>query len=200
MKAVIFDIGKVLARFEWEAFTNRLFDGDKTRIDAVNTAVWGDLLWVELDRGVMEEAEVLSAIRRKAEGFEEDIDLLIEHIGEVVEKCDYAIPWIREVKAAGHPVYFLSNYSDFLRRSNPKALDFIPETDGGVWSDEAKCIKPDPAIYQALCDTYHLDPADCIFIDDNPDNVKGAVDFGMDAILFTDYETARKQLDHKLLK
>lgn len=200
MKAVIFDIGKVLVRFEWEAFTNRLFDGNKTRIDAVNAAVWGDLLWVELDRGVMEEAEVLSAIRRKAEGFEEDIDLLIEHIGEVVEKCDYAIPWIREVKAAGHPVYFLSNYSDFLRRSNPEALDFIPETDGGVWSDEAKCIKPDPAIYQALCDTYHLDPADCIFIDDNPDNVKGAVDFGMDAILFTDYETARKQLDHKLLK
>ena len=47
-------------------------------------------------------------------------------------------------------------------------------------------MKPDPAIYLALCNRYGLDPKSCLFVDDNADNVAGARTAGMRAHQFTD--------------
>ena len=59
-------------------------------------------------------------------------------------------------------------------------LDFLTERDlkglfdGGVASCEVKVNKPDPRIYQALLDKYHLRADECIFIDDRADNLVAA--------------------------
>ena len=70
--------------------------------------------------------------------------------------------------------------------------------DGGVFSYKAKLIKPDPAIYQCICEKYSLAPAETIFIDDNEDNIKAAKDFGLQTIQFVNYEDAQEKLDSKL--
>ena len=45
--------------------------------------------------------------------------------------------------------------------------------------------KPDPAIYQLLCERYGLTPAECLFVDDNADNCEGARIAGMQAVHYT---------------
>jgi 2-haloacid dehalogenase len=47
-------------------------------------------------------------------------------------------------------------------------------------------LKPDPRIFALLCDRAGVAAADCVFIDDSPNNVAGARAAGMDAIHFTD--------------
>ncbi len=44
--------------------------------------------------------------------------------------------------------------------------------------------KPDPAIFKNLIATHNLDPRDCVFIDDNLENVHSAVNCGFNAIWF----------------
>ena len=62
-------------------------------------------------------------------------------------------------------------------------------------------IKPDPEIYKLLLSRYSLQPADCIFIDDNPTNIAAAQTIGIHAIPFTNCPDLRKQLaELQLLK
>ena len=65
---------------------------------------------------------------------------------------------------------------------------------GARMSGRAPLIKPDPEIYQLLLSRYSLQPADCIFIDDNPTNVAAAQTIGIHAIPFTNCPDLRKQL------
>ena len=68
-------------------------------------------------------------------------------------------------------------------------------------SGRAPLIKPDPEIYKLLLSRYSLQPADCIFIDDNPANVAAAQTLGIHAITFTNCPNLRKQLaELQLLK
>ena len=72
---------------------------------------------------------------------------------------------------------------------------------GARMSGRAPLIKPDPEIYKLLLSRYSLQPADCIFIDDNPANVAAAQTIGIHAIPFTNCPDLRKQLaELQLLK
>lgn len=65
---------------------------------------------------------------------------------------------------------------------------------GARMSGRAPLIKPYPEIYKLLLSRYSLQPADCIFIDDNPANIAAAQTIGIHAIPFTNCPNLRKQL------
>ncbi|TET06052.1 HAD family phosphatase [Candidatus Dependentiae bacterium] len=92
---------------------------------------------------------------------------------ELVQKC---------IKY-GHKVFILSNMDaesfDVLCRQYP---DFFDLFDGVVVSAKVHLIKPDPAIFRYLLDTYQLDPQETVFIDDQEENVKAAETVGIHAI------------------
>ena len=57
--------------------------------------------------------------------------------------------------------------------------------DGVVVSALERIMKPDTAIFSLLCERYGLEPATCIFVDDNLDNCAGAAAAGMRPFHFT---------------
>ena len=56
-------------------------------------------------------------------------------------------------------------------------------------------LKPDPAFYQKALDMFGLTASECVFIDDSPGNVEGAVNMGIKGIV---YNQDPGQLRHKL--
>jgi putative hydrolase of the HAD superfamily len=54
--------------------------------------------------------------------------------------------------------------------------------EGFVISEVLGCTKPDPRMYAAGSDLLGLPPADCLFIDDDPDLVRAAVDLGYQGV------------------
>ena len=60
------------------------------------------------------------------------------------------------------------------RRTKDNALDFLPLTDGAIFSYTVKQIKPDLEIYETLLNQYRLKPDECVFIDDRMENIEGA--------------------------
>jgi putative hydrolase of the HAD superfamily len=53
-------------------------------------------------------------------------------------------------------------------------------------SCEVGLIKPDPAIYQCICDTFSLVAEECVFVDDMAENIEAAIAFGMQGVQLTD--------------
>ena len=45
-----------------------------------------------------------------------------------------------------------------------------------------------------LYDAYSLKPGGCVFLDDRPENIRGAQDTGMHGIVFRDYASAKREL------
>ena len=55
-------------------------------------------------------------------------------------------------------------------------------------------VKPDPRLFQVLLNRYQLKADECIFVDDNPDNVAAASGMGMRGIVFVGAEELRSIL------
>lgn len=197
IRNVIFDIGNVLMKFDYMPYIRRLLKDEET-VYRVNGAIWRSGYWNDLDRGVDTDTVYRKMLAAEPE-FNEEIRLTFENVGQCMFKMDYAIPWIQELKERGYKVLYLSNYSRHTMQANPDVLDFLPYMDGGVFSCEVGLVKPDAAIYRALCEKYRLDPAECVFLDDFEANVDAARKYGMKAILFEDYERAKRELEKTLL-
>lgn len=183
--------------FTWKPFIHSLFDNEET-IKQVEDAIWHTGLWNELDRNIIPEDEIFQRMRNHNIKYKNEVILTLQKVSACYHKADYAIPWIKELKAAGYKVYFLSNYSSFSKRNCPECLDFIPFMDGGVFSCDCQHVKPDPYIYSEICKKYHLDPNESVFLDDKPENIEAAIKLGMAGIVFHSYESAKIQLDRLL--
>lgn len=190
---VIFDVGNVLTRFGWQEFI-RSFGYAEDICVRVGNATIESPYWKEYDRGVMSNDEIVNSFISLDKGVEKEIRETMENFEGILTPADYAIPWIESLKSMGLRVLFLSNFSERACNECRDALGFLDHVDGGIFSYRVKLIKPDPAIYKCIVDTYGLVPDRCVFIDDLEENIKAAGDYGMHTILFRDYETAKEKL------
>lgn len=200
INTVVFDIGMVLVYFRWrELFADLGFEGEK--FDIIANATVHNPWWNEFDKGQMQVEEIIDKYALSAPEYKEDIAKIYDHKEEFIELYDYAIPWIRELKDRGYKVYVLSNWSEPVYEANKDThLRFLKEMDGGIMSYREGMIKPDRAIYQLLCDRYRINPKEAVFLDDNAANVKGAREFGLNAIHFKNYEQAKEELEQYFMK
>lgn len=193
IKTIIFDIGNVLAGFEWREHFRR-FGYSEEVLERMAKATIGSGLWVEYDRGTMTDEEVVQAFIDNDPGIEKELRESLNSLHGMLTKYDYAIPWVQELKAKGYQVLVLSNFSEKAYKECHEVLGFLEYVDGGILSYRDKVIKPDPQIYQLLIDRYHLVPEECVFMDDMERNLRGAEKFGIHTIHFTSREYALEEL------
>jgi putative hydrolase of the HAD superfamily len=63
-----------------------------------------------------------------------------------------------------------------------RAADIMAMFDAVIESSKAGVRKPDPGIYQMMCELIAVDPRACVYLDDLGVNCKGAAQLGMTAI------------------
>lgn len=193
IKNIIFDIGNVLTDFRWKAFLeDKGFNEEMVARIAKATVL--DEVWCEYDRGVWTEEEILDGFIKNDPAIEREIHLAFDDFKELVTPREYAIPWIRELKAKGYRVWYLSNFSKKAECECGDALSFMPYMEGGILSYQDKLIKPDFAIYELLLLRYGLDAKECVFLDDMQENVEAAKKMGIHGIHFKTKEQAEEEL------
>ena len=197
INTIIFDIGGVLIDFDWEGFMHRLFPGRPELVDVLDEAVWGSRRWDRLDAGD-EPEEVFRRIIACSPEHEPELRKVFENVGDTLKSRASTPGWLKELKARGLRLLYLSNYSRYVMAKNPDVLDFLPLLDGGVFSCDVKLIKPDREIYQCIADKFCLEPSECVFIDDLERNVKAGREFGFNAIQFRTFEQVKGELDAML--
>ena len=196
IKNVIFDVGFVLVDFRWRKLMEDLGIA-KDLQDVFEKNVFGSHWWGELDRGVIEEAEVLKMLREDNKEHLKEFDYVWANRDKIVEPFDYAVGMIEDLKAKGLKVYLLSNYPKelFTLHTECGRFPFIDKVDGKVVSGFVQLVKPDREIYEYLLKEYDLKAEECVFIDDREENVEAAKEIGINGIWFWNYEQAWGELE-----
>ena len=105
---------------------------------------------------------------------------------------------IREVKSNGGKLYLLSNISTTFAENYKQVAslnDLFSLFDGLAFSGPLHLIKPDLAIFRYLLDKYDLKANECIFIDDNINNIKAAQKLSLNTYLFDrDIKRLKKEI------
>ncbi len=195
---VVFDVGNVLTSFGWKDFI-KSFGYSEDVTERIGKATIEGRYWNEYDRGVMTNDEIVNNFVSLDKDLENEIRTTMKCFTGILKPVDYAIPWIGELKNRGLRVLFLSNFSERAFNECQDALGFLDYVDGGIFSYRVGLIKPDPAIYRKLIETYALTPQNCVFIDDLKDNVAAASAIGFNTILFEEYNQARAELKQLLI-
>lgn len=193
IRNIIFDIGGVLADFEPE----RLMEAkgfSKEAAEAFRREIFGRV-WPECDRIPCEDAEIRDLFKRAVPGFEKEVDQLWDDLTPITREMPYAAGWLKALKARGYRLYILSNYGKRSFEINSPRYGFLKLTDGQLISWEVRQLKPEPEIYRSLCSRFGIDPEESVFIDDVERNIEGAQALGFAGIVFTDHDSAERQLE-----
>jgi 2-haloacid dehalogenase len=101
---------------------------------------------------------------------------------------------LNELRSRGVALYALSNWSAETFPFAQKRFEFLKWFDGIMLSGTVGLVKPDPEFFRFFLNTFSLDPAASVFIDDLKHNVDGAAAVGMHAIFFTNPVKLREEL------
>ena len=100
----------------------------------------------------------------------------------------------REIAERRNHTYGLTNWSAETFNSIRHLFPTLAQMEGIVVSGEEKLLKPDPRIFHLLETRYGLDFSESLFIDDNPDNVRGSEAAGLPAVRFESADQIRALL------
>lgn len=184
IKNIVFDMGNVLMRFDGPYFAAQFTDSEADAAE-LNRALFGSPTWSLLDSGTVSYETMLRVARAHLdERLWPNLDACFAGWAAHSTPIDETNALAAELKAEGYGIYLLSNAGTRIHEQ----LDHMPAwdlMDGAVVSAEERMMKPDPGIYALLCERYGLDPAECLFVDDNADNCEGARVAGMRAVRYT---------------
>lgn len=194
VKAVVFDLGGVLIDWDPRYLYRKLLD-DEAAVEEFLATVCTPEWNAEQDRG-----------RPFAEGVAELVERHPVHAAAITAYHERwpemlggavggTVEVLAELRAAGVPVYALTNWSAETFGIARERFEFLEWFDGVLVSGEERMIKPDPAIFRLLLDRFGLDPGATFYIDDSPANVAAADRLGLDAVRFTSPAQLRRDLE-----
>ena len=205
---VIFDFGGVITSSPFEAFNRmeaeRGLPHDFVR--RVNSANPDDNAWARFERAEIDADGFDAAFAAEAKAMGHALD------GASVIAClagdirPYMVEALDRLKAAGFGIGCITNNvkagrGTAMARSDENAAQvkaIMARFDHVIESSKAGVRKPDPRIYQMMCDLFPVEPARCIYLDDLGINCKPAAALGMHAIKVTDGEKALADLETAL--
>jgi len=182
--AIIFDFGGVLIDWDPRYLYGKLFNGDlraaENFLKETHFFEWN----LQQDAG----RSFAEAVDEICDRFPQYCELLRAYDTRYEESISGPI-WptveiLGDLKAAGYPLYGLSNWpAEKWRLVSPK-YEFFGWFDDIVISGEVGLAKPDPRIFQLTLERVGRPAGECLYIDDSAHNIEVADRLGFKTIHF----------------
>jgi HAD superfamily hydrolase (TIGR01509 family) len=195
ISAIIIDLGGVILDIDQER-TIRAFTKLGIDLEVINTQ---SSLFNDYERGTINTIDFKKAIRSFTKGDVTDNQLVHAWNAMLLLIPEERLKILERLRRK-YKVYLLSNTNDIHMEA---FYDYISKTfgiayweslfDGLFMSYKIGMRKPEEACYNYVCQKINLAPQECLFIDDNNMNIRGAEFVGMRTVL------AHEPLGHSLL-
>jgi 2-haloacid dehalogenase len=190
----VFDLGGVLIDWNPRYLYRKLFDGDAHAMEEFLAAVCTQS-WNEQQDAGRPFAEACSALKLVHPHEAPLIDAWVRRYDEMLGgPIPGTVDILAKLNSHGVALYALSNWSAETFPAALKRFEFLKWFRGVMLSGEVKLLKPDPGIFKLFLETFAIDPASAVYIDDRKPNVEAAKAFGMHGVLFTDATALRTEL------
>lgn len=198
VKTIIFDMGGVIILTCEDTSRNKLAQDLGVPIEQLKDEVFNSQTAIMSETGLLSRPEHWTALLKRL-----GVDL--SHNIEGIERAFWAgdcidnelMSFIKSLRKE-YRIGLLSNAFMGAREWVDNSFHFLDAFDEVVFSYEVGLRKPDPAIYQRICEKMSVLPHQTIFIDDMLVNVDGAKKVGMKAIHYQGRERFIKELESLL--
>lgn len=195
IKAVIFDLGRVLVDIDNNLLVGKLFKGlDIRDKEKMIRRTMSDPAMVEFNSGRMTSQEFHCCM---CESYGLKLDFLA--FTELWCQIFCTMEGMEELVAKVAPHITVGLLSD----TDPIHWNFIcgrwpwiATIENPTLSYQIGSMKPGPAIFRTAARNVKTPPTQCLFVDDLQDNVNGARAIGMHAIRFENVESLRRNLNN----
>ena len=185
IRAIVFDCFGVLTEDAWLAFN--------TKYQGTDTYKKAHELNDKSDLGLITDKVLYTGLAELLGKTPEQVERIFTSEQKHIELFDY----IKKELKPKYRIGMLSNvnrgFMEAFLTGDEKSL-----FDGMVLSGEIGIAKPDIRAYQTVCQKLGVETSEAIMIDDREYNVDGAIDSGMKAILYKDFDQLKFELE-KLL-
>ncbi len=200
IKNIIFDLGGVLIDWNPEYVFLDVFQGDRTKMkwffDEICTFEWNE----NQDAGY----PIAKANADLIERFPQYENWIRMYYGRWEEMLGGPITETVEILKAlvnqsNFRIVALTNWSAETFPVALQRFEFLHWFEGIVVSGTERTRKPFAAIYQITLDRFQMKAEECLFIDDNKRNIKGAEALGIQGIIFSSPQQLKTELQKQNL-
>ena len=193
IRQVVFDVGGVLVDWHARRTLTELYGAE--RADRLMAAVFNTRYWQEqIDLGLVTTGQILDRLAREHGEMAREIRAIEGQMLRFMPPFPEVLPLIDRLEGAGCGLYYLSNYAWEPFSQMLRTYPVFQKVREGIVSSRVHTVKPDPAIYRILLQTYHLDPGECVFVDDHPGNLEPARKLGFSVIQYVGAEDLERRL------
>lgn len=183
LKNIVFDLGNVLVEFKPIDYMLRM--GFESAIATeLNKLIFANPMWNEFDRGTITIESYCEYLKEKHPQFSAEIDRVFgsDWVSNMFI-LDSNVSRFLEEMSHKYRIFVLSNVSEYVFEYI-QTLGFWKHVSGGTYSYLIRACKPEEEIYEAFFRENHLNPVECLFLDDKPENIEAAKKIGMKGIVF----------------
>lgn len=194
IRNIVFDMGNVLLDYNPDVILDKVCD-TKEEKEIIRKELFLGPEWKLGDLGLITNEQRFEGVSKRVPQFlHEKLKNCVEHWDICMKPVEGAREFVDFVQAQGYDSYIISNASTNFYDYFPKHFK-LREFKGIVVSADIHVLKPELEIYRYFLDTYGVNPKECLFIDDLPQNVEGAMAAGMQAVRFNNnYQELRNIL------
>lgn len=199
IKAVVFDVGNILIRWDPDAMLTNYFNDSRDYAAFLDST---RLMWtnLEFDAGRPFKdgiGELVAAFPH----YEAPLRAFDERWSDCVPGAiEDNVTTLRALKAAGHPVHAITNFAREKFDIARKRFDFLNLFEHTLVSADIGLVKPDYRIYHRFCRDVGLEPHELIFVDDSAVNIAAAKAVGYQVFHMPNADDAECQTFRSVLR
>lgn len=187
VKAIIFDFGNVICRFDM-----RLFVGKIEPLTTIPASRMREVLHKSFDLGREYETGRITSdqfFQQISQRYALSISRqdFVHAFTDVFTPIPSTLQLIQTLKPS-YKLGLLSNTNEWHYEHVIRRYDVYPLFDAVTLSFEVGAMKPAEKIYRDALTKLDVGPDDCIYIDDLQENLDGAAQLGIRGILYTSHE------------
>lgn len=181
IRAVVFDLGKVLVDFDYGIAVRKLAEQSAASVDEVRHVIDQSPLLFRYEGGQMNTQEFFDEVRRLIR-FRGEFPEFAAAFADIFSEMPEMIGLQAELRARGIPTFILSNTNDIAVRHIRSCFPFFANFTGYVLSYEQAALKPHRKIYEITEQQAGVGGGEILFLDDRAENVEGASQLGWQTI------------------
>ncbi|MGF1695726.1 HAD family phosphatase [Vibrio lamellibrachiae] len=193
IKNVVFDVGNVIVR--WSPLEIiRLTFGTIEQPEQLAISLFQSETWLDLNKGFITESDAKTQYQIQYDLSVEDCERLFYYVKQSQILIYGSVELIKRLKSSGYHIYALTDNVVEIVSHLQATYDFWALFEGAMVSAEVGLLKPQPEIYDSLLSQHDILASETVFIDDMPNNVKGAKAVGISAIQFENAAQCEQEL------
>ena len=190
IKAVVFDLGKVLVDFDYSIAGRKLAARATMAPAELGRFLIAVPLIVRYETGLITSEEFYAEVKA-ASGFLGDLEEFSSLFADIFTPIEPMIQLHSELRTRGFATYIFSNTNELAVRFIRQSYGFFDNFDGYILSYEHGSMKPDSKLYEVVETRCGVRGADILYVDDRPENIAAGAARGWQAILQESPEKTR---------